>query len=115
MTAIAFHGKNYQQDIHDWYKQLVQLTGDDGKLETKSGHNENLSSTASIISTSGGQSSFHDRIINIETIVVPPFVNKLSSFQYSVDKTDSCNQLEGRLRYSFTAIRVYYNESDLIS
>lgn len=103
LTAIAFHGKNFHRDIEDWYKQSAPLA--DHLSDDDPSNCESDSKSAIALPS--------DKILNIETVVVPPFLNTPTSFQYSVDKTESCNQIEGRFKYAFTAVRVYYNEGDV--
>ncbi|XP_015781497.1 uncharacterized protein LOC107359524 [Tetranychus urticae] len=86
LTAIAFNVKSFQQDVNEWFVDLAQRNN-----------------------------GIKPRIVNIETCVVPPFVNDQTgkSFQHAVDETHSCNQMDGRFKYSFVTIRIYYDESGL--
>ncbi|RWR99173.1 uncharacterized protein B4U79_11171, partial [Dinothrombium tinctorium] len=52
------------------------------------------------------------RVLAAETLVLPPYVKdkKGVNFLKAVDEIFRCNRLEGRLRYAFLAIRLYYDE-----
>ena len=84
LTAIGFNAKTMIEDINEWYREVFHAN--DVKRSRQ--------------------------ILNIETVVTPPFVNDETglSFQRAIDETLDCNAMEGRFKYSFMAIRIYYDE-----
>lgn len=88
ISAVAFDQRTFHEDVTDWYKTF-QATQKEGDRLIKR------------------------RVATIETCVVPPFVHNEngSSFQSSVDQTLLGSPMEGRLKYLFVAIRIYYQET----
>ncbi|RWS27561.1 uncharacterized protein B4U80_07810 [Leptotrombidium deliense] len=52
------------------------------------------------------------RLLSVETSVIPAFVtdSKNESFTKAVDEVLECNRLDGRYRYSFMAVKLFYDE-----
>lgn len=87
LSSIAFDQKTFHQDIIDWYKNFQ--------------------------SSQIGEKLIKRRIATIETLIIPPFVHHDVglSFQHSVDQTLIGSPMQGRMKYLFVAIRIYFQET----
>lgn len=84
LEAVTFDWRNFHDKIDQWYSEFEDTN----------------------------EYSIRTKICTIETVVVPPFTDDEDniSFQHAVDQTLDCNRMKGHLKYSFVAIRIYYQE-----
>ncbi|RWS07901.1 hypothetical protein B4U79_13403 [Dinothrombium tinctorium] len=84
LASTAFWSKKCEEPLNDWFMGMSMFQEDRYKC----------------------------KLLCVETSVVPTFINdrKNESFAKAVDEVLNCNRLEGRYRYTFTAIKLYFDE-----